>query len=372
MLASGAAASADQTVQIPIDALLNGRSVSTLTQGAVVPWVDGVDQNDGLMTTAAEMSLHQSGTALPDDGVFPADNGYPEVALHFSNAAPATDKQIFYLHGTGTFDFAVPPGNYTRLFLFLLSSFGDSPLTVTMTYADATTTAQSFTLPDWGTGAPLPKDPPIFFNLISGMHKWDKQDDSVDTPSHTITGVELAPAADKTMTKVHVDKPNAGQYLIFWGATGVATNVVDRSGDYSDGSAGANIDAGVPGAGVVIDAGASGTGVVIHSTPELPAEHDAGAGAGASASAHATTSYGAGTITGSCALGGRRVGASGWPLLLATAAAVARRRVRRQDARENLSARPKLVRRARRYLRTTSCEMAAQPAPRAALVVSAA
>jgi hypothetical protein len=242
-MAAGIVAAADQPVQIPVQQLLNGRAVSTLTGGAVVPWTDGVDQSDGLMTTGAMMSLHQNGVALPDDGVFASDSRHPQVVLNFSNAAPATSKQIFYLHGAGSFEFAVPAGHYSRLFLFLLSSIGPSPLTVTMTYADGTTTAQTFTLPDWGTGMPLPTNPPIFFNLIAGMHKWDKQDQMIDTPSHTITGVELAPNSLQPMTKVAIAKPNAGQYLIFWGATGLASEV----GSTMDG--GAAPDAAIDGGG---------------------------------------------------------------------------------------------------------------------------
>ncbi len=75
------------------------------------------------------------------------------------------------------------------IYLLMTTSEGAAPLTVTMTYADATTSVTTFTLPDFGTGQPLPTTPPIFFDLISGMHKWNTSDAQVDTTGHTITGV---------------------------------------------------------------------------------------------------------------------------------------------------------------------------------------
>ncbi|HXI55957.1 MAG TPA: hypothetical protein VNO55_07855 [Polyangia bacterium] len=330
-------ARADQVVQVPVDRLLNGRAVSTLTAGAVVPWTDGVDQNDGLMTTAAQAFLHQTGVALPDDGVFAADNRHPEVVLHFSNAAPVDSHQIFFLHGTGNFQFAVPPGHYSRLFLFLLSSIGASPLTVTFDYADATTTVQQFTLPDWGTGAPLPKDPPIFFNLIAGMHKWDRQDRSVDTPSHAITGVEVTPASDRVLTSVHVDKPNAGQYLTFWGATGVATMIADGGVASDGGEVDARVDAGVDVAVAAVDAGgtdtdngagggAGGAGTGGGNAVD-PATTDGGGGSsGRADGGNAPSTSGA---TGGCAVGGGASPVSlsiGFSFLAAVAVGVGRRR----------------------------------------------
>jgi hypothetical protein len=334
-MAAGVVAAADQPVQIPVQQLLNGRAVSTLTGGAVVPWTDGVDQSDGLVTTAVMMSLHQNGMALPDDGVFASDSRHPQVVLNFSNAAPATSKQIFYLHGAGAFEFAVPSGHYSRLFLFLLSSIGPSPLTVTMTYADGTTTAQTFTLPDWGTGMPLPTNPPIFFNLIAGMHKWNKQDQMIDTPSHTITGVELSPNSLQPMTKVAIAKPNAAQYLIFWGATGLASDVSSTMDGgaasdvpIDDGGAQGGADAGVDAeAGVDSKAGDDGgtplTGAPDATTPPVVID----------AFVDRTQAPGvvAPTATGGCSLASRPSGGApgenrGGLFLIAAAAMSARRR----------------------------------------------
>jgi hypothetical protein len=231
---------AGQVVQVPLDGVLTARPVTTLNGSTLVTWTDGIDRDDAFITTAAAKSLGQSGPALPDDGKFAADGRHPEVVLHFSNAAPATSGQALVLEGVGTFHASIPPAIYSSLFLFLTSSYGDSPLTVTFTYADKKTSTVSFTLPDWGTGAPLPTSPPIFFNLITGLHKWTRQNAAVDTPSHGVIGVELAPTTDAVLTDLRIDKSGAAQELVFWGVTGVATGdgtdagARDASGDAGD------------------------------------------------------------------------------------------------------------------------------------------
>jgi hypothetical protein len=224
-----ARARADVVVQIPIDALLNGRPVSTFTDGKVIPWTagQGLDAMDGLVTSAAEKALGQTGVALPDDGTLAADADHPEAVLHFSNAAGATSLQTYFLNGPGNFQFAVPQATYSKVFLYLTSSYGASPLTVTTTYVSGQPSTTSFMLPDWGTGQPLPTNPPIFFNLISGMHKWTAEDQQVDSPVHTITGVVISPDATRALATVQVKSSATTQDLIFWGATGLATNPID-------------------------------------------------------------------------------------------------------------------------------------------------
>ncbi len=243
-------ARAETVVQLPIDALLDARPVSTLTGGKVVPWTagQGVDLMDGLVTNAAEASLGQTGTALPDDGTFPANADHPQALLHFSNSAPSASFQAHLLDDAGTFDFAVPKATYTALFLFMTSSQGASPLTVTMGYDGGTTSTFAFTLPDWGTGQPLPKDPPIFFNLASGMHKWTAQNAQVDVPVHTITGVLISPDSNKDLVTVAVTKAGTGQRLLLWGAVGSASSSVD-SGAIADAATGAGVEAGPDGGG---------------------------------------------------------------------------------------------------------------------------
>jgi hypothetical protein len=274
---------ADVVVQVPVDALLNARPVSTLTGGVVVPWSVGLDNTDGFITTAANTFLKQPGPALPDDGSFPADSGRPEIVLHFSNAADAKAPQARIVTGTGNFEIAVPHASYSKLYLLVASSIGDSPLTLTLSYADATSTPLSFTLPDWGTGKPLPTNPPIFFNLIAGLHKWNQQDMSVDTPSHAITGVELSPDAAKQLSSIRLEKTSAPQTLAFWGATGIAISAPDLGNGGMSGG-------GMSGNGGGATAGSGGA--------------TAGSGGSTSSGASAGGSAGSSASAGSDALGG--------------------------------------------------------------------
>jgi len=136
------AARADQVVQVPVDALLNARAVTTLTGGRLVPWTVGIDGNglaDGYMTAAASKFHNDPATlkTLPDDGRFLADARHPDVLLHFSNDADAASQQTHYVRGAGTFTFAIPAGTYSKMFLFVTSSEGSSALKITMTYSDA-------------------------------------------------------------------------------------------------------------------------------------------------------------------------------------------------------------------------------------------
>jgi hypothetical protein len=223
-LASTSWARAEVVVQLPVDAVLDGRPVATLSGGAFVAWSTGIDKDNGFITGAAAAALHQTGPALPDDGRFAASAEHPEIVLHFSNAAPVASPQAHRSTVVDTLLVPVPPATYRKLYLFLTSSYGDAPLSIKMVYADKTVTTTTFTLPDWGKRKALPTSPPIFFNLVSGLHKWNKAGASVDTPSHSITGVALTPAVERTLTAIEISKTTAAPYLTFWGATGIATS----------------------------------------------------------------------------------------------------------------------------------------------------
>src|SRR5258708_7291142 len=172
-LAFAHVARADQVVQVPVDALLNARAVTTLTAGMLVTWTVGIDGNgtaDGYMTAAASKFHNDPPTlkTLPDDGVFAADARHPEVVLHFSNSAPATSQQTHYVRGAGTLMFAVPPATYSKLFLFVTSSEGTSTLKVTLTYSDMMSVL-NITVPDYYTV--IPANDPVIFNLASDLPK---------------------------------------------------------------------------------------------------------------------------------------------------------------------------------------------------------
>jgi len=246
-------ARADQTVQVPLANFMTARAVTTLTGGKLVPWTMGIDGGgaaDGYMTAAASKFHNDPANlkALPDNGTFAADARHPEVVLHFSNDADATSQQTYWVKGAGNFTFPVPTATYSKMFLFLTSSEGASALKISLTYADATTDVSNLSLPDYYMDV-SPTDP-VLFNLAADLPKWTKTGTVAETNHHNLTGVEIHPAAAKMLSSIKIEKSAAG-YLVFWGATGVATSAVDIGSDAGS----------VPNeAGSVVDAASMGSG----------------------------------------------------------------------------------------------------------------
>jgi hypothetical protein len=249
-------AHADTIVQVPLDGFMTARAVTTLTGGKLVTWTMGIDGGgnaDGYMTAAASKFHGDPVTlkALPDDGKFAANTRHPEVTLHFSNDADATSQQTYWVRGAGNFTFPVPAATYSKMFLFLTSSEGSSALKVTLAYADATNDVTNVTLPDYYADV-SPTDA-VLFNLAADLPKWTKTNAVAETNHHNLTGVEIHPAAAKTLSSIKIEKTAAG-YLVFWGATGVATSAVDIGTDAGGGGAGPT-DASAP-----LDATGTGAG----------------------------------------------------------------------------------------------------------------
>jgi hypothetical protein len=255
------AAQADTTVQVPLDNFMTARAVTTLTGGKLVPWTMGIDGGgnaDGYMTAAAS-KFHGDPPnlkALPDDGKFAANARHPDVTLHFSNDADATSQQTYWVRGAGNFTFPVPAATYSKMFLFLTSSEGSSALKITLGYSDASSDVDNVNLPDYYADV-SPTDM-VLFNLAADLPKWTKTNAVAETNHHNLTGVEIHPAAAKTLNSIKVEKTAAG-YLVFWGATGVATSSVDVGSDAGQGGgpseAGAPSDAAGSGAGGEMGAG---------------------------------------------------------------------------------------------------------------------
>lgn len=209
---------AAETYQIDVRGLLNGRTVTTLSQGNLVTWNQGVDgggKADGLLTLEAALKVGDKALkALPGDGVFPANAQHPEVRLNYANG-DGTSNQTLGLGGEGSFHFWLPPRAYSHLYLFMTSAEGASSLSMTLTYADGFQEQRKVDQPDYyqpGTGD--------FFNLASDLAKWDASNHMTEADHHYIHGVDLRPKPGHKLVKVQVDKAKAG-YLVFWGATGV-------------------------------------------------------------------------------------------------------------------------------------------------------
>lgn len=223
---SPAPARADTTVQIPVASILNCRPVTTFTGGKISTWTIGIDGNgnsDGYLTAAASAFMGDKGLkSLPDSGIIHADARHPEVVLNYSDADSAR-FQGRYVRGTGDFAFAVPEAKYSKLFLFFTSSEGASTLSIDLTYADATIETKPVTLPDYFDF--IPATDTVLFNLVADLPKWNKTNVVAERTHHNLDGIELHPSPAKTLASVKVSK-TAKAYLVFWGATGIATSPV--------------------------------------------------------------------------------------------------------------------------------------------------
>jgi hypothetical protein len=209
---------ASQTVQIEVQSLLNARPVTILNGGKLVAWTEGLDgAYSGEATTAAAKLMGDAvPKALPDDGRFPATAKHPEVILHFSNE-DATGMQVRRSMGADTFSFAVPAGRYSRMSLFCMSANGSSNLTVQLFYGQDVET-RNLTVPDWYNL--LPEGDPVRYYLAYDLAKWTKDNKKSEPDHHYLFGLDLAPDAGKTLTRIKLGKGPGGA-LTFWGATGV-------------------------------------------------------------------------------------------------------------------------------------------------------
>ena len=327
--ASGVAGAAE-TIQIPVDGLLTARSVTTLTNGALVSWTVGVDEGgtgDGFLTSAAS-KFHKDPAivkALPDDGKFPADNRHPEIVLHFSNDADPASQQTRPVKGVGEFSFPTPAAEYEKLFLVFTSGEGASALTFTLTYADGTTDVVNQSLPDYYI--PIPATDPVFFNLALDLAKWRQSNAVADGAHHFIDGVELHPAAGKVLTGVKVAK-TAAAFLVFWGATGIATSSID--GGTAGGEVSPPVDGGpaVGGGDAASDPGAA-TGpdqAVAGGTGGGPPVTGAGGGGAGTGGAGAGQTPQASPSSSGCALDPSPIAPSAWWSCALLAARLLRRR----------------------------------------------
>jgi hypothetical protein len=349
-LAASSVARADTVVQVPIDSLLNARPVSTLTNGVVVPWtagqgVDGNGGGDGFATQAVAGKLGYNVLALPNDGIFPAANGLPEIDLHFSNDTPATSFQAHNAHANiaASIQFAVPQATYSKIFLVMTDSENADMLTVTMTYADSTTSMVGpFTMPDYDQGLPANTAEVSYFSLFSSQ-KWSLADVPNDNMGHSITGVTLTPTAAKALTGIEIAKPADGHYLVFWGAAGIATSPVDAGEAATDADDASDAIGEEPSSGTSSPA-ASGAATSGAASGEMMSGNSSGAGSGAnagngaetSASGNASGASGSGSSTqgnatpakgsGCSSSGGRASNIAFWTLITPLAAAFRRRR----------------------------------------------
>jgi hypothetical protein len=220
----GLSVRASEIIQVDVRPILTGRTVTTYTDGKLVPWTKGVDgggRADGYMTQKASAANGDANAnALPDDGGFAANASHPFVRLNFSNV-DGKGSQTRSVEGEGGFSFPVPKRQYHRMMVFMTSSEGPSHLHFQLKYADGTVDQREILLPDYYNVAPA-GDINVF-SLATNLAKWNAAGRMTEPNHHQIHGLDLHPDARKKLVSVEVHKAAPG-YLVFWGATGVTTD----------------------------------------------------------------------------------------------------------------------------------------------------
>ncbi len=216
-LGFAAAAQAD-TVQVNIKSILNGRAVSTFSNGKIYTWTMGIDgggTGDGYVTHSVAVHLNYTGHTLPDSARYPANANHPTMILNFSNS-DSTGQQTHYILGLDSVTFPVPQGNYSNLYFAMTSSEGGSTFNVVLNYSDGPV-ASTVNLPDYDQGLTSG-----IFYVDSAMQKWNNQNIPGDNNGHALNGFGVTANPAKTLTSVKLLKKTSN-YLVLWGVTGVGT-----------------------------------------------------------------------------------------------------------------------------------------------------
>jgi hypothetical protein len=217
VISSGHFYKTNKVIQIDVIAVLNARSVTTLTKGDLVTWTTGIDKENGYLTRAASAFMgDQDPHALRDDPLFPANQSHPEILLHYSNM-DGTQNQTRCIPDSGEFVFKVPNCKYADLFLSLTSSYGASPLQFELVYNDGIE-LRSFVLPDWFKD--IPENDPDFSYVAHNMGKWGNKNNLNEKDHHNIDALNIHPNPKRVLTGIKLRKLPGG-YLVFWAATGV-------------------------------------------------------------------------------------------------------------------------------------------------------
>lgn len=216
LLAAAACAHAGEAVQIDASKVFNMRPITTMVGGSVVPMTSDIDGAGGVITTIGAKALGVDDPyALPDNGVFPANQDHPLIILPYGKddgKSPQARKSV----GEDVFFIEVPPKNYTKLWLFLASGQGVSKIDVKLKYADDTVQQRSLEVPDWFWE--LEAGDPYRCYVAHNLSKWGPKK-QLEADHHYIFGLDVQPDPAKTLEKIAVAKSKPG-IMAFFGATG--------------------------------------------------------------------------------------------------------------------------------------------------------
>ncbi|HEY2581839.1 MAG TPA: hypothetical protein VGI43_08535 [Mucilaginibacter sp.] len=208
------------TIQFNINHLLNARPVTVLKNKNLITWTKGIDGNgagDGYLTlSAALFNGDKDPHALPDGGLFPANDSQPEIKLHYSNN-DALHDQACAIMGQGMVEFSVPNNKYKAIYLALTSAEGPSSLQVHFKYTDGVE-VKDFVLPDYYNDIPA-NDPNVCY-LAHDLAKWGNKNNMTEKDHHNIDLLNIHPDPSRKLKSIAISKTKPG-YLVFWAAAGV-------------------------------------------------------------------------------------------------------------------------------------------------------
>ena len=207
------------TIQFDINKILNARPVSTLKNNHITKWSTGIDGGglgDGYLTiSAALFNGDKAPHALPDNPIFAATAGRPEIKLHYSNS-DSVHNQTCNIKGADSVSFTVPQRRYKAVYLALTSSEGPSQLHIRLTYKTGAV-VKDFSLPDYYDD--IKPGNATFSYLAHDLAKWGNNNNMTEKDHHNIDVLKVETDSAQTLESISIVKEKAG-YLVFWGAAG--------------------------------------------------------------------------------------------------------------------------------------------------------
>jgi len=209
---------AQEIIQVDIKSILNVRIVTTLTNNRIALWNDALDGGEsGMATMSAAKSLADPNPkALPDDGIFHADDTRPFVVLNYTNA-DSLGFQARRSLATDTFSIVTPERNCEKVFLWCMSGNGPSTLDFQLIYSDKSIEECQRILPDWYNE--ITQEDKNLCYLAKNMGKWDRTNKLMEADHHYIHGIILYPNTAKILQKIVVMKKAKAGVLTLLGVT---------------------------------------------------------------------------------------------------------------------------------------------------------
>ncbi|MBI4784814.1 MAG: DUF4347 domain-containing protein [Oscillatoriophycideae cyanobacterium NC_groundwater_1537_Pr4_S-0.65um_50_18] len=209
------------TVQFDVSSVLTDDIIVNQAGGVTDTTQTAIDLEDSaLITQSFATSIGgAAGNGLPDDGLFAANAFHPEIQLAYRNSDDGINSRLIQT-STGSFTFAVTPGNYSEIHLATTSTEGSSAVQATFTYADGTTsTTTTQTVPDWYNSI---TESASSYYLVDGMDRSYADATTFQNVSNpAVFGLRFTPDSAKTLQSITIEKTASTGWLLFFGATGV-------------------------------------------------------------------------------------------------------------------------------------------------------